>query len=69
VEYFDATEVGKINVSLEPFQKAIENTWIGEFYPNMILQGNPYVIGGTNSSNPLPSIDFNWGTGEPFHSN
>ena len=63
VEYYDASEVGKLEVTLEPFAKAIVNSWVGEIFPNKDLQGTPYVIGGENALNPIPNVNFNWGWG------
>ncbi|WP_462410946.1 PA14 domain-containing protein [Neobacillus sp. Marseille-QA0830] len=66
VEYLEQTGNGKVEVSIESFAKAIDNSWIGELYPNKSFQGTPYVIGGMNALNPISSINFNWGwTGSP----
>ncbi|RTR36418.1 hypothetical protein EKG37_02355, partial [Robertmurraya yapensis] len=66
VEYFDATELGKIDFSIAPFQQEIENTWLGEYYPNTTLSGYPYVVGGNSSASKISNIDFNWGSGSPL---
>jgi beta-N-acetylglucosaminidase len=63
VEYLESVAVGKVEFFLEPFQKATETTWVGEIFPNMNLQGDPFIIGGDNSLNPFSKIDFDWGWG------
>ncbi|MFS0775275.1 PA14 domain-containing protein [Neobacillus sp. 3P2-tot-E-2] len=65
VQYYNATDTGKVEVGIEPFQDAIVNSWVGEVYPTNNFQGTPYVLGGINSINPLTKLDFNWGTGSP----
>ncbi|MEH7010050.1 PA14 domain-containing protein [Neobacillus niacini] len=65
VEYYEGTGNSQIDFFLEPFQKAIEDTWVAEYYPNTILQGNPYVEGGVNSTTKLSTINFDWKAGSP----
>lgn len=66
VQYFEAKQGSNVEFFIEPFQSVIKNTWVGEIYPNMNFQGNPYVIGGRNSSVYLGKLDFNWGLSSPY---
>ncbi|MDR4949483.1 PA14 domain-containing protein [Neobacillus cucumis] len=66
VEYYDNTYDGNVDVAFEPWQDAILNTWVGEFYPNANFEGIPSVIGGNQSTNKLAAINFNWGTNPPI---
>lgn len=68
VEYYEGTGNSQVEFSLEPFQKAIEDTWVAEYYPNRLLRGNPYVEGGSNSALKLSSINFDWKSGSPHTS-
>ncbi|MCM3763512.1 PA14 domain-containing protein [Neobacillus niacini] len=68
VEYYEGGHISKLEFFLEPFQKAIDNTWVAEFYPNMTLSGNPVVVGGNNSLNKLPNISFDWKSSSPHTS-
>jgi beta-N-acetylglucosaminidase/single-stranded DNA-binding protein len=65
VEYKEITGGSNVNVSLEAFKTAIANTWVGEFYPNTTLSGNPIIVGGSNSTNPISILKFDWGAGSP----
>ncbi|WP_176694419.1 PA14 domain-containing protein [Paraliobacillus sp. PM-2] len=68
VEYYDKTNHAKVDVSIEPYSKndAISTDgWYAEYYSNTALQGIPYVEGGTNATNKIEKIDFNWGLGSP----
>lgn len=61
VEYTENTGLASIEVFMEEYQKSKEiNSWYGEIYPNKNLSGNPYIIGGKNSSNTIQKLDFNW---------
>lgn len=31
VDYYDSVAAGKVEFALEPFSKAVENSWVGEF--------------------------------------
>jgi beta-N-acetylglucosaminidase/single-stranded DNA-binding protein len=66
VEYNEITGGSKLEVFLEPFQSAIDNSWVGEFYPNSSLSGNPVLMGGSNSVSSFSNLNFNWGTGSPI---
>lgn len=63
VEYYEDVAGGKVEVFLEPYERAITGAWVGEIYPNKNLQGIPYVLGGTNSFSQISALDFNWGWG------
>ncbi|MGJ7922718.1 PA14 domain-containing protein [Neobacillus sp. LXY-4] len=68
VQYYDSVGEGKVELDLEPYQNAVDDSWLAEFYPNTSLQGTPYVLGGKNSINKISNIDFNWGLGSPHTS-
>jgi beta-N-acetylglucosaminidase/single-stranded DNA-binding protein len=68
VEYLEITGASKVEVFLEPFQTAIDNTWVGEFYPNMSLSGTPIVVGGANSTSKISDVNFDWKYGSPHPS-
>jgi hypothetical protein len=34
VEYYESSGNSQVEVSLEPFQNSIEDTWVAEYYPN-----------------------------------
>ncbi|MCT2535295.1 PA14 domain-containing protein, partial [Aquibacillus koreensis] len=71
VHYYDSTRNSKIDVSIEEFNlNSIINTsgWYAEYYDNRNLEGSPYVEGGQNSINEIPSLNFDWGYGAPHHS-
>jgi beta-N-acetylglucosaminidase len=65
VEYYEGGHNSGIEFYLEPYQISFDQTWIGEYYPNMSLEGIPYVVGGRNSTTKISTIDFNWGYGSP----
>jgi beta-N-acetylglucosaminidase/RNase P/RNase MRP subunit p29 len=66
VQYFDAKQDSKIEFFIEPFKSTAKDSWVGEIFPNMNLQGTPYVIGGNHSSINLGGVDFNWGNSSPY---
>jgi subtilisin family serine protease/uncharacterized protein YbcV (DUF1398 family) len=69
VVYREDVSVGYVNVWLEPFQHAIQDTWVGEYYPNNSFKGIPFVAGGNQTSKKIQTLDFNWGwTGSPHPS-
>jgi beta-N-acetylglucosaminidase/RNase P/RNase MRP subunit p29 len=68
VEYYEGAGNSQIDVSLEPFQNSIEDTWVAEYYPNKTLKGNPVVEGGKGSAAKLAAINFNWKSGSPHSS-
>ncbi|WP_066055761.1 PA14 domain-containing protein [Robertmurraya korlensis] len=61
VEYHDVASVGYVDVGIEPYDSAYQNTWVGEFYPNTNFEGTPVVIGGVGASSKLTNLNFNWG--------
>ncbi|MDQ0231429.1 beta-N-acetylglucosaminidase/single-stranded DNA-binding protein/SH3-like domain-containing protein [Metabacillus malikii] len=68
VQYYDYTSAGKVEFSLEPVEKATENTWLGEFYSNSNFEGNPIIVGGANALSKVHNIQYNWGNGSPLSS-
>ncbi|MBY0146315.1 PA14 domain-containing protein [Neobacillus niacini] len=68
VEYYEGAVNSQVDVSLEPFQKSIEDTWVAEYYPNKALKGIPYVDGGKHSAEKVSNINFNWKAGSPHTS-
>ncbi|MEH7356564.1 PA14 domain-containing protein, partial [Neobacillus drentensis] len=66
VEYHENVLNGNVDVSLSPLKEEMNDTWVGEFYPNRTFEGNPYIIGGNSASNKLSSINFNWNLASPF---
>ncbi|WP_174728994.1 PA14 domain-containing protein [Mesobacillus harenae] len=66
VQYYDSLGKGKVEFGLEPADNVAEDTWVGEFYPNLSLQGIPYILGGKNSANKIDDISFYWGYGSPL---
>ena len=65
VEYYNGADIGEIEFFIEPFQTAIDNSWVAEYYPNTTLSGNPVVIGGKNSLTSIKDLNFDWGNGSP----
>lgn len=66
VEYHDVASVGYVDVAIEPYENAVQNTWVGEFYPNTNFEGNPVVLGGVGASTKLTDLNFDWGwSGSP----
>ncbi|MFZ3590412.1 PA14 domain-containing protein [Bacillus sp. DJP31] len=63
VEYLENTGNGKVEFKLESFQSAIDNSWVGEIFPNQNFEGIPFVMGGKNSAQPISDINFSWGWG------
>jgi beta-N-acetylglucosaminidase len=66
VEYTEETGPSSVDVDIQPISEVLNtDQWIGMFYPNMTLTGDPYVIGGAGTSEPLNQINFNWERGKP----
>ncbi|WP_246010339.1 PA14 domain-containing protein, partial [Bacillus yapensis] len=68
VEYYDAAELGKIDFSILPFEGEVENSWVGEYYPNISLSGNPFIVGGENSTTKFSNLNLDWKSGSPHSS-
>lgn len=66
VQYYEAKHGSKIEFFMESFPSVVKDSWLGEIYPNMNLQGTPYVIGGKNSANNIGKLDLNWGNSSPY---
>lgn len=57
VEYFEATQIAKIEFSYELVSAAAG--WRGEYFANRTLSGSPALV------RTDPVIDFDWGSGSP----
>lgn len=60
VQYREDTWSSYLDFHLEPYESSMNGAWLGEFYPNKQLQGNPVIIGGKNSTNKIPNLDYDW---------
>ena len=71
VQYFDNKNSGKINVSLEAYDKSTlvtDQGWYAEYFNNMDLSGTPVlVVGGKNSYNKVSNINYDWKQGSPHY--
>ncbi|WP_184351837.1 PA14 domain-containing protein, partial [Salirhabdus euzebyi] len=68
VEYYDNLNVGKLEVSILPYEDAYKDTWIGELYSNNTFGGNPIIVGGVGSLSPINELNASygdWGEGSP----
>ncbi|PLS04326.1 PA14 domain-containing protein [Neobacillus cucumis] len=65
VQYRDDIWSSYVNFFVEPFNTALGDTWLAEYYPTRNLQGTPIVVGGVNSSNKISQLNFDWQKGSP----
>jgi hypothetical protein len=68
VHYYNAADIGKVEVAVEPFKDAIVNNWIEEIYPNQDLKGTPFIYGGKNGLNQITDLNYNWTNNMPHPS-
>jgi len=70
VHYKEASQASRVEVFLQPYSEAKNispaDGWIGEFFKNQDLSGNPSVImGGKGALVPIHNLNFNWAQDSP----
>jgi beta-N-acetylglucosaminidase/RNase P/RNase MRP subunit p29 len=66
VHYQEGYGTSSIDFALQPISEVLNtDQWVGYFFPNKELSGNPVIFGGTGAKTPLTVVDFNWDTDKP----
>ncbi|MFC4558012.1 PA14 domain-containing protein [Virgibacillus kekensis] len=66
VQYFERSGASKVSFSLQPYNTVIgEESWLAEYYPNNNLSGEPIIVGGVGSVDPIPNLNFDWDQSSP----